>query len=314
MSTEIQANLDDSPVVAYLGPQGTFSHAAAMAFFEGRGGSNPFTFDSCASIEDVFASVESARSRFGVVPIENSTEGAVNNTQDCLLLTPVRIIGEIVIPIVHNFLVAPGVTRESLHTVASHKQSLAQCRRWLARNEPALDKRECASNAQAAEAAMAEPGVAAIAGEFAAQTYGLHILADSIQDHSHNSTRFLILAQPDVELPAVSPSVIPTGSAPTAVQSKTSLLVATDNKPGALFRLLEPFNALQIDLSKIEARPSKLRAWEYVFFIDFISESEEPEVIEALLVKLAPSTTSLRVLGTYPLAPPIPTTEGASGE
>jgi len=250
-----------------------------------------------------------------VVPVENSTEGAVNNTQDCLLKTSTLIVGEIIIPIVHNLLGREGLTRDKVHTIASHKQSLAQCRGWLSRSFPHALLRECASNAQAAELALSEEGVAAIAGEFAAQTYGLDILSCSIQDHSHNRTRFLIIVagesgeerENEVEKSLGLLAAHNDGSKQSR-DRKTSILVATDNKPGALFRILEPFNTLQIDLSKIEARPSKLRAWEYVFFIDFIvsgTERGDHDIEQKLFALLKPRTTSLRILGSYP--PTLPT-------
>jgi chorismate mutase / prephenate dehydratase len=291
--------------VAYLGPQGTFSHAAAIAFFEGRSreSSQRWLMQPTANIEDVFASVERGDALFGVVPVENSTEGAVNNTQDCLLTTSVVIVGEIIIPIVHNLLGPHDLTNEKILTIASHKQSLAQCRGWLSCNFPHVTLRECASNAQAAEFAQSEQGVAAIAGEFAARTYGLEILSASIQDHSHNRTRFLIISEGSEAL--ANPLSTNLGRAGNASGRKTSLLVATDNKPGALFRILEPFNDLQIDLSKIEARPSKQRAWEYVFFIDFVinETSHDADSLEnKLFALLEPRTTSLRVLGSYPSA------------
>ena len=312
--------------VAYLGPQGTFSHAAAIAFFEQHPLSNTegWLMRSSANIEDVFASVEAGDSLFGVVPVENSTEGAVNNTQDCLLTTSTLIVGEIIIPIVHNLLGREGLTRDKVHTIASHKQSLAQCRGWLSRNFPHAVLRECASNAQAAELALSEEGMAAIAGEFAAQTYGLDILSHSIQDHSHNRTRFLIIAagqgkgederenrgEKSLDLLAAH-----NGERRQSRDRKTSLLVATDNKPGALFRILEPFNTLQIDLSKIEARPSKLRAWEYVFFIDFIvsgTEQGDHDIERKLFALLKPRTTSLRILGSYPPALPTKAENGSA--
>jgi chorismate mutase/prephenate dehydratase len=251
---------------------------------------------ACSSIEEVFQRVQDGEVEFGVVPVENSTEGAVNNTQDCLLSTPLHIVGETVLPIQHNLLCAPNAGPDQLHTVASHKQSLAQCRDWLETHFPQLTRRECASNAQAAEAARDEQGVAAIAGEFAAGIYGLQILAASIQDHSHNSTRFLILhRQPDAQERRDA-------SVSSDILRKTSLLVATQNRPGALYALLGPFDHLQLDLAKIEARPSKKRAWEYVFFIDFLSLGSEQSKVDVLLRALRPLTTSLRVLGSYSAA------------
>ncbi len=282
---------DNSGGIAYLGPQGTFSQLAAIRFFslEKEDGA----MRACSSIEEVFQRVQTGEMEFGVVPVENSTEGAVNNTQDCLLTTTVSIVGETVLPIQHNLLCAQHTEPSTLHSVASHKQSLAQCRDWLAANFPTLSKRECASNAQAAEAARDEAGVAAIAGEFAAEIYGLKVVASSIQDHSHNSTRFLILHRQAKELK--NPAVF----LGTETLRKTSLLVATQNKPGALYALLGPFDRLQLDLAKIEARPSKKRAWEYVFFIDFLTKTDEQAKVDELLESLRPYTTSLRVLGSY---------------
>lgn len=285
---------DSAQGIAYLGPQGTFSQLAAIRFFSAQVETG--SMQACSSIEEVFQRVQEGEVEFGVVPIENSTEGAVNNTQDCLLATELHIVGETVLPIEHNLLCAPNVSPDRLHTVASHKQSLAQCRDWLEAHFPQLTRRECASNAQAAEAARDEPGVAAIAGEFAASIYGLQILAASIQDHSHNSTRFLIMHR--------SPEIPQSGAAaaPPGTLRKTSLLVATQNKPGALYALLGPFDRLQLDLAKIEARPSKKRAWEYVFFIDFLSLESEQSKVDELLEALRPLTTSLRILGSYSAA------------
>ena len=280
--------------IAYLGPQGTFSQLAAIRFFSVEDEAS--SMQACSSIEEVFQRVQDGEVEYGVVPVENSTEGAVNNTQDCLLSTPLHIVGETVLPIQHNLLCAPNAGPDQLHTVASHKQSLAQCRDWLEAHFPQLTRRECASNAQAAEAARDEQGVAAIAGEFAAGIYGLQILAASIQDHSHNSTRFLILhRQPDAQERRDA-------SVPSDLPRKTSLLVATQNKPGALYALLGPFDHLQLDLAKIEARPSKKRAWEYVFFIDFLSLDSEQSKVDELLRALRPLTTSLRILGSYSAA------------
>ncbi len=267
--------------IAFLGPKGTFSQAAVQQHFGGDA-----QLLECASIDDVFAAVAAGSAEYGVVPVENSTEGAINNTQDCLIESRLFIVGEEIVQIEHNLMVQPGGSRQQIHTIASHKQSLAQCRRWLQVNFPSISQRECASNAEAAKLALADPSVAAIAGAIAADTYGLEILERAIQDQHHNSTRFLVLANARTE---------------STGRDKTSILVYTENKPGALFRVLEPFESMQISLTKIETRPSKKEAWEYVFFIDFEGHRNDP-VVQRLFEKLATCTAEVKLLGSYPMA------------
>lgn len=266
--------------VAYLGPEGTYTHLAALRQFGGD-----CQLLDCASIDDIFAALDNGRVGYGVVPVENSTEGAINNTQDCLIDCSTRIIAERVVPIEHKLLVKKGVSASSINTIASHKQSLAQCRKWLSANFPGVKQIECASNAEAAKLARSDENTAAIAGEMAAKIYGLEILHGKIQDKSNNSTRFLILADQQTA---------------STGKDKTSIIVYAENKPGSLFRVLQPFEELQISLTKIETRPSKKEAWEYVFFIDFEGHLEEQNII-SLFDKLRSCTAEIKILGSYPI-------------
>lgn len=266
--------------VAYLGPKGTYTHLAALKQF-----GDDCELVDCATIDDIFAAVQSRRVRYGVVPVENSTEGAINNTQDCLIDCGVKIIAERIVPIEHNLLIKKGLSSSSITTIAAHKQSLAQCRKWLASNYPHVRQIECASNAEAAKLAQGDGNIAAIAGEMAARIYSLEILHSKIQDQSNNSTRFLVLADEETS---------PTG------KDKTSIIVFAENKPGSLFRVLQPFEELQVSLTKIETRPSKKEAWEYVFFIDFEGHIKD-ENIMTLFDSLRSCTAEIKVLGSYPL-------------
>lgn len=279
--SDSEHNKPNGALVAFLGPMGTFSHAAVDQFF-GIDASK----HSVATIDDVFKEVEAGHANFGVVPVENSTEGAVNNTQDCLVDTSLQIVAEVVVPIEHNFLLQVGAAPEDIKRIVSHRQSLAQCRAWLAAHFPAVEKVEVASNAEAARLAAEDPHTAAIAGARAAELYGLQIHHARIQDQQNNRTRFLVLAKE---------SVGATG------RDKTSILVYTENKPGALFRILEPFDTYQVSLTKIETRPARDSVWAYVFFIDFeghISDSAVQKVLE----QLEGRTVKIKQLGSYPMA------------
>jgi len=280
--TDLQLN---GRSIAFLGPPGTFSHSAVLKVF---GPDAPLL--DCATIDDVFAAVSADRARYGVVPVENSTEGAVNNTMDCLVATDLKIVAEVVVPIEHHFMKAPGTGLNQLHKVVSHKQSLAQCRKWLVANWPGLSLEEAASNAQAAKIAAEQPGVAAIAGKMAATAYGLEIVASAIQDQKDNSTRFLVLGKQERK---------PTG------RDKTSTLIYTENRPGALFRVLEPFEQHGVSLTRIETRPSKKEVWDYVFFIDFEGHAHD-EAVHQVLTSLSDRTVEVKLLGSYPMASPDP--------
>ncbi len=265
--------------VAYLGPAGTYSQLAAMEFF----GSDVGLVD-CSTIDDVFSAVETAQTTHGIVPVENSTEGAINNTQDCLVDCSAKIIGEQIVSIEHSLLAQSGTKKSDIRRIASHKQSLAQCRNYLSANFPQVEQLECSSNAEAAILAQSDANTAAIASGFAATIYKLHCLEDHIQDKSNNRTRFLVLSLGETEA---------TG------EDKTSILVYTENKPGALFRVLEPFEKYQLSLTKIETRPSKKEAWEYVFFIDFEGHAKDRITMELFDV-LKVCGAEVKLLGSYP--------------
>ena len=279
--SDSEQNKPNGALVAFLGPLGTFTHAAVDQYFGVDAHKH-----SVATINDVFADVEAGHAQFGVVPVENSTEGAVNNTQDCLVDTSLQIIAEVVIPIDHNFLMLAGAAPEAISRIVSHRQSLAQCRAWLAAHFPQVEKVEVASNAEAARLAALDPHTAAIAGLRAAQLYSLQVLHSRIQDQQNNRTRFLVLARE---------GVAPTG------RDKTSILIYTENKPGALFRILEPFNTYQVSLTKIETRPARDSAWAYVFFIDFEGHKDDAEV-QKVFAQLRGRTDKIKQLGSYPMA------------
>lgn len=267
--------------VAFLGPLGTFSHAAVDRHF-----GPDVSKHAVATIDDVFAEVEAGRSSWGVVPVENSTEGPVNNTQDCLIDTSLVIAAEVIIPVEHNLMMRHDTSPEAITRIVSHRQSLAQCRGWLKKHWPNIEQQEVSSNAEAARLAAANPSVAAIAGERAASLYQLDISHARIQDQHNNSTRFLVLGK----------------SHPGASgRDKTSILVYTENKPGALFRVLEPFDRYQVSLTKIETRPARDSIWAYVFFIDFEGHIED-EAVQHVFEKLRDCTVKIRNLGSYPAA------------
>ncbi|MEQ8407508.1 MAG: prephenate dehydratase [Gammaproteobacteria bacterium] len=271
--------MSDTLTVAYLGPAGTYSQAAVLEHFGAQ-----CQQLAVPSIDEAFVAVQNHSADAAVVPIENSTEGIVNNTQDCLVDAAASIIGEVILPIEHHLLLGEQTSESEITTIVSHPQSLAQCRRWLKINMPNVVTREAVSNADAAQQALNTQGVAAIAGSLAAQTYGLQIARKAIQDQAHNKTRFIVLGEGDTQ---------PTG------RDKTSILVYAANKPGALFHVLEPFENLQISLTKIDSRPAKKAAWEYVFFIDFEGHRDD-EPVQELFRRLDGCTEEIKLLGSYP--------------
>jgi chorismate mutase/prephenate dehydratase len=267
--------------VAYLGPEGTFSQAAALKHFGNAVISTPM-----AAIDEVFREVVAGAVNFGVVPVENSTEGAVNHTLDSFLEHDIVICGEVELRIHHHLLVGETTKTERITRIYSHAQSLAQCRKWLDAHYPNVERVAVSSNAEAAKRVKSEWNSAAIAGDMAAQLYGLTKLAEKIEDRPDNSTRFLIIG---------SQAVPPTGD------DKTSIIVSTNNRPGALHQLLSPFTDNGVDLSRIETRPSRSGKWTYVFFIDFVGHHQDP-LIKDVLEKLGQNTVALKVLGSYPKA------------
>ena len=270
--------------IAYFGPAGTFTESAAKKHF----GSAP-TFTSHVAIDDVFRAVESGNADYGVVPVENSTEGAVGRTLDLLLTTPLMICGEVGLRIQQN-LMSKSAAVDRLDKLYSHAQSLAQCHEWLNRHLPAIPRVPVASNAEAARLAAADPSSGAVAGEAAAQLYELNILAANIEDDPNNTTRFLVLAKHDA-----GPSGL----------DKTSFVCSAQNKPGAVHDLLTPLKAHSVSMSKFESRPARGfggSRWAYVFFIDIEGHRQDPIVARAL-DDLRGEVGFLKVLGSYPRAP-----------
>ncbi len=266
--------------VAVLGPEGTFTEMAALQQF----GSSVDIVPK-ARLDQVFNAVETSRVNYGVVPVENSTEGIVSTTADLLVSTPLHIAGEIYLPI-HQALLGVNQDYSQIQKVYSHAQSLSQCRLWLLEHLPGVDIEAVSSNAEAARKASGKTDCAAIAGENAAMQYGLNVLASHIEDHKNNTTRFLVLSREEVA---------PSG------RDKTSLIMSCRNEPGSLFRLLQPMHDHGISMLKIESRPSKIKRWEYLFFID-IEGHRQDEKIKRALAEVEAAAGYFRVLGAYPCA------------
>jgi len=264
--------------VAFLGPAGTFSELAALRQF-----GNGVRMDPCASIDDVFQAAESARSDYAVVPVENSTEGAVSRTLDLLLSTGLRIISEVSVPVQHHLLTLSG-TLEGIARVFAHPQALAQCHNWLNQSVPALQRVQVASNAEAARQASLDPAGAAVAGENAALLYGLTAVARQIQDDPQNRTRFLVLG--------------PQQCAPTG-QDKTSLILSVHNRAGAVHHMLAPLAQHGVSMTRFESRPARTGGWEYYFYVDVEGHETDPPVAAAL-AELQLTCAFFRCLGSYP--------------
>ena len=271
----------ESPLkIAFLGPEGTFTQEAALKHFG-------HSVDTTAldAIDEVFREVESGTANFGVVPIENSTEGVVNHTLDMFMASPLKICGEVELR-VHHHLMGSAESLSSIKQVISHQQSLAQCREWLDSNLPRAERIAVGSNAEAARQAADNASVAAIASDSAARLYGLNILVSNIEDHPDNTTRFLIIGKLATQ---------PSG------RDKTSLLLSSTNKPGALFHLLEPLAKHRVNLTRIESRPSRQALWEYVFFLDLEGHIQDDNV-RAAIDGLRQDTAFVKLLGSYPKA------------
>lgn len=266
--------------ISYLGPAGTFSHSAVARHFGDLVDAEP-----CASIDEVFRAAESGQTDYAVVPVENSTEGAVGRTLDLMCQTPLTIVGEVRLRVQQNLLGKLTAIAE-IQRVYSHAQSLAQCVQWLARHLPAVPRVPVASNAEAARLASEEPGSAAIAGEFAAAIYDLEVLAAHIEDDPNNTTRFWVLGQQ---------AVLPSG------RDETSLVMSAHNRPGAVHALLEPLAKHGVSMSRLESRPARTGLWEYLFFVDLEGHRDDAPVAAAL-AELRERAPFLKLLGSYPSA------------
>lgn len=266
--------------IAFLGPEGTFTQAAALKHFGHSVRTAPM-----GSISDVFQEVESSGCDYGVVPVENSTEGVVNHTLDMFLKSQLKICGEVSLRINHNLL-GKGQALESLKTVYSHQQSLAQCRSWLDRHLPFVERVAVGSNAEAARLAAETEDAAAIAGSMAAELYGLVNLEANIEDEPGNTTRFLVIGRQET---------MPSGS------DKTSLLLSTKNEAGGLYHLLSPLSEHGISMTRIESRPSRRGNWDYVFFVDLLGHRDDPDMTDALAA-LKQGAAMYKELGSYPQA------------
>ncbi len=271
--------LEEPVKVAYLGPEGTFTQQAALKHF----GKSAVTLPM-AAIDDVFREVIAGAAEYGVVPVENSTEGVVNSTLDSFLDSNVYISGEVELRIHQHFLIGPNTGEENITRVYSHAQSLAQCRQWLDAHYPSIERVAVSSNAEAAKYVTGEWNSAAIAGDMAAEMFGLTKLREKIEDRPDNSTRFFIIGRNRV---------------PPSGDDKTSIIATTHNHPGALHDLLLPFHDARIDLTRIETRPSRTTKWNYVFFIDFKGHCDDPAV-EKVLEQVRSQVADVKLLGSYP--------------
>jgi chorismate mutase/prephenate dehydratase len=268
--------------VAYLGPRGTFSERAALKHFG-------LAAEAVAvpSIDEVFREVESGAADFGVVPVENSTEGAVGRSLDLMPQSPLKVCGEVIVRIHHN-LMSKATPKDfsEIRRVFSHGQSLAQCHEWLNMHLPDAERIAVASNAEAARRAAEEPGSAAVAGDMAAEHYGLTILATNIEDEPNNTTRFLVLGSYEPK---------PTG------RDKTSLVLSARNRAGAVYEMLTPFAQRGVSMTRFESRPSRVALWEYLFFVDIEGHRDDANVAAAL-AEVSRIAGFLKVLGSYPMA------------
>jgi chorismate mutase/prephenate dehydratase len=271
-------SLESPLTVAYLGPEGTYTQAAVYKHF-----GHFVTARSLAAIDEIFREVEAGNADYGVVPVENSTEGVVSHTLDLFVVSPLKVCGEVALP-VHHHLLARTDKLSAVKRVYAHAQSLAQCRKWLDGKLPNVVRVAVASNAEGARMARSEMDAAAIAGKAAAELYELATLAANIEDDPDNTTRFLVIGRQ---------SVPPTGS------DMTSLLLSVHNKPGALHDLLTPFAQAGVNLTRIESRPSRRAKWDYNFFVDIEGHVEDAKV-QDVLNRIQPQVPFFKVLGSYP--------------
>ncbi len=271
--------LEEDLKIAYLGPEGTWTHQAAIKKF-----GHSVNYTPHASFADVFDDVARRRTDYGVVPIENSTEGAVSHTLDLFVDSPLRICAQILLRIDNNLLAA--ISREEVRTLYSHPQVFGQCKNWILRNLPDADLVEVSSTTKAAHLAHenASEGAAALGGRLAAELAGLEVLDEAIQDRATNTTRFLVIGEKTCP---------PTGN------DRTSILFSVHDRPGSLVAALKAFDSFEINMSKIESRPSKQKDWEYIFYVDLAGHCENEQVSSAL-EELAKHCSLVKLLGSYP--------------
>jgi chorismate mutase/prephenate dehydratase len=271
--------LEDDLKIAYLGPEGTWTHQAAIKKF-----GHSVAYTSQPNFAEVFDQVTRRQADYGVVPIENSTEGAVSHTLDLFVDSPLQICAQILLRIENGLMAA--IPREQIKTLYSHPQVFGQCRNWILRNFPEADLVEVSSTTRAAQLARdnAAQGAAALGGALAAEMNGLEMLESSIQDRATNTTRFLVIGEKTCP---------PTG------KDRTSILFAIHDRPGSLVRALQAFDQFQINMSKIESRPSKRKDWEYVFYVDLSGHCDDPELKNAI-EELEKHCSMVKLLGSYP--------------
>ena len=273
--------LEEPLKVAYLGPEGTFTQMATQKQFGQSVVGKPLV-----TVDDVFREVASENCNYGVVPVENSSEGVISHTLDNFLNSTLKICGEVEIRVHHHLMVSPEVEIEDVERIYAHQQTLGQCRGWLNGHYPNLTRIATSSNAEAARRSVEDKKSAAIAGEIAAGIYDLRILARQIEDQQDNTTRFIVVGREDIG---------PSG------KDKTSIMVSTHNQPGALYKLLEPFHRYNVSLTSIETRPSRTGMWSYVFFIDFEGHRDDNDV-RAVLDEIDGDALEVKLLGSYPRA------------
>jgi chorismate mutase/prephenate dehydratase len=269
--------LEKPLVIAFLGPQATYSHMAAVKKFGAS-----LRYEPLPSITDVFTEVAKGRADYGVVPIENSTEGAVTHTYDMFVDSELKVCAQIVLPIRHNLMAA--CPRDQIKKIYSIAQVFAQCRQWLQLNMPHAELVEVSSSTRAAEIAKGEPNAGALASALAAELYGLTVYDPNIQDSSENVTRFLVIGR---KYP------------PRTGNDKTSIMFAVQDRVGALHDCISSFKKFKINMTKIESRPSRKKAWEYYFFVDFNGHCDDARVKKSL-AELAKHTMFVKILGSYP--------------
>jgi chorismate mutase/prephenate dehydratase len=272
--------LEKRVTVAYLGPNGTFSEQAVFQHFGSAVEALP-----CISIDEVFRATEAGTADYGVVPVENSSEGAINRTLDLMLATTAIISGEVAIPVHHSLMTSTG-SMDGVRVVCAHSQALAQCQVWLNLHHPEVERRAVASNAEAAVLASQDPSIAAIASEMAGEQYKLGVVQAHIQDDPHNRTRFAVIGRQA------------TGR---SGQDRTSLVLAVPNKAGAVYGLLAPLATHGVSMTRFESRPARIGTWEYYFYVDVEGHQQDAAVGRAL-GELKDNAAFFKVLGSYPVA------------